>query len=267
MFDLKLWLDALAVMLLLGFGTWLLSLPLRNVSIVDSLWSLLQLAAVIVYARAALPESTRAMVVAVLTVLWSLRLALYIGWRNHGHGEDRRYQQIRRNNDPDFAIKSLYIVFGLQCVLAWVVSLPLLAALQSQNAFGLIDAVGVALWLIGMGFEVIGDAQLAAFRADAQNRGRVLNAGLWRYTRHPNYFGECCLWWGIYLLALGAGGWWAIASPLLMSFLLLKVSGVTLLERDIGERRPGYAEYVAATSAFFPWPPRRSSPTGSGVAR
>ena len=107
-----------------------------------------------------------------------------------------------------------------------MVSLPLLAALQSQNAFGLIDALGVALWLIGMGFEVIGDAQLAAFRADAQNRGRVLNTGLWRYTRHPNYFGECCLWWGIYLLALGAGGWWAIASPLLMSFLLLKVSGV-----------------------------------------
>ncbi|HMD58163.1 MAG TPA: DUF1295 domain-containing protein [Steroidobacteraceae bacterium] len=267
MFDLHLWLDALAVMLVLGFGTWLVSLPLRNVSIVDTLWSLLQLAAVIVYARAALPASPRAMVVAVLTLLWSLRLALYIGWRNHGHGEDRRYQQIRRNNDPGFAFKSLYIVFGLQCALAWVVSLPLLAALHSQVAFGLIDALGVALWLTGMSFEVIGDAQLAAFRGDAQNRGRVLNTGLWRYTRHPNYFGECCLWWGFYLLALGAGGWWAIASPLLMSLLLLKVSGVTLLERDIGERRPGYAEYVAATSAFFPWPPRRSTATGRGVAR
>jgi steroid 5-alpha reductase family enzyme len=267
MFDFKLWLDALAVMLALGFAAWLVSLPLRNVSIVDSLWSLLQLAAVIVYARGAHPAGPRAMVVAVLTLVWSQRLAIYITWRNRGHGEDRRYQQIRRNNDPGFAIKSLYIVFGLQCVLAWVVSLPLLAALQSRGALGLIDAMGVALWLLGMSFEVIGDAQLAAFRRDPQNHGRVLNTGLWRYTRHPNYFGECCLWWGIYLLALGAGGWWAIASPLLMSLLLLKVSGVTLLERDIGERRPEYAEYVAATSAFFPWPPRRRPATDNGVAR
>ncbi|HEX9138648.1 MAG TPA: DUF1295 domain-containing protein [Steroidobacteraceae bacterium] len=266
MFDLQLWLSALAAMLVLGFSTWLVSLPLRNVSIVDTLWSLLQLAAVIVYARAALPASPRALLVAVLTLLWSLRLAFYIGWRNLGHGEDRRYQQIRRNNDPGFVFKSLYIVFGLQCVLAWVVSLPLLAALRSQAPFGLVDALGAAVWLIGMGFEVIGDAQLAAFRGDPQSRGRVLNTGLWRYTRHPNYFGECCLWWGIYLLALGAGGWWAIASPLLMSLLLLKVSGVTLLERDIGERRPGYAEYVADTSAFFPWPPRRPAAAGKGAA-
>jgi steroid 5-alpha reductase family enzyme len=123
---------------------------------------------------------------------------------------------------------------------------------------GWLDALGLSLWLLGMFFEVVGDAQLARFKADPDNRGKVLNSGLWRYTRHPNYFGEFTLWWGFFCFALAAGGWWTVASPLLMSFLLLKVSGVAMLEKDIGERRPAYADYIRNTNAFFPGPPRSS---------
>ena len=193
-----------------------------------------------------------------LVGVWAVRLSAHITWRNHGHGEDRRYQQIRRNNDPGFAVKSLYIVFGLQALLAWVISLPLLAAATSTAPIGLLDAVGCALWLIGFVFEAGGDWQLARFTANPANAGKVMDRGFWGWTRHPNYFGDACAWWGLGVLGIAAGGWWSIPGPLLMTLLLLKVSGVTLLEKDIGERRPGYADYVRRTSAFLPRPPRRS---------
>jgi steroid 5-alpha reductase family enzyme len=147
-------------------------------------------------------------------------------------------------------------VFGLQAALAWVISLPLLAATGSTAPLGWLDAAGVALWLVGMIFEAGGDWQLARFKRDPANRGKVLDTGLWRYTRHPNYFGDFCVWWGFFLIALSAGGWWSIVGPLAMSFLLLKVSGVALLEKDIGERRPAYRDYIRRTNAFFPGPPR-----------
>jgi steroid 5-alpha reductase family enzyme len=153
----------------------------------------------------------------------------------------------------------LYIVFGLQAVLAGVIAVPLLAAVSGTAALGLLDAIGACLWLIGMFFEVVGDHQLARFKADADNRGKVLDKGLWRFTRHPNYFGEFAIWWGYFFFALAAGGWWAIFSPVLMSFLLLRVSGVALLERSISERRPEYVDYVRRTNAFFPGPPRVSA--------
>ena len=191
-----------------------------------------------------------------LVFLWSIRLAGYITWRNWGEGEDYRYQAIRRNNSPNFEFKSLYIVFGLQAGLAWFISLPLLAAMTSTAPMGVLDILGVALWIVGFVFESLGDLQLAQFRADAGNKGKVLRTGLWKFTRHPNYFGDFCIWWGFFLMALSAGGWWSILSPLMMSFLLLRVSGVAMLERDIGKRRPEYAEYVATTNAFFPGPPK-----------
>jgi len=147
-------------------------------------------------------------------------------------------------------------VFSLQAVLAAIVSLPLLASLASARPINLLDVLGAAAFITGMLFESVSDWQLARFKADARNRGHVLDTGLWRYTRHPNYFGEFCVWWGFYLMALGAGGWWTILSPMLMSLLLLKVSGVVLLEKDIGERRPPYRAYVARTNAFFPGPTR-----------
>jgi len=252
MFDLGLWFTALGALCIVAAGGWLLSLPLRNVSLVDSLWSLKFLLCGLVYAGLSAASGPRATLLLVLLALWALRLAGHITWRNRGHGEDRRYQAIRRNNEPGFAWKSLYIVFGLQAVLAWVISLPLLAAANSTRPLGLLDAVGAALWLLGFVFEAGGDLQLARFKADPANAGRVMDRGFWRYTRHPNYFGDFCVWWGFYALALSAGGWWSIAGPLLMSALLMKVSGVTLLEKDIGERRPAYADYIRRTPAFFP---------------
>jgi steroid 5-alpha reductase family enzyme len=252
MFDLTLWFTALGALCAVAVGGWLLSLPLRNVSLVDSLWSLKFLLCGLVYAGLSAASGPRAMLLLVLLALWALRLALHITWRNRGHGEDRRYQAIRRNNEPGFAWKSLYIVFGLQAVLAWVISLPLLAAANSSRPLGLLDLLGAGLWLLGFVFEAGGDLQLARFKADPANAGRVMDRGFWRYTRHPNYFGDFCVWWGFYALALSAGGWWSIAGPLLMSALLMKVSGVTLLEKDIGERRPAYADYIRRTPAFFP---------------
>lgn len=246
----------LAATLGLGIATWAVSLFKRDVSIVDSMWSVLIVAAGIAYAMLLPQASTRTMVAVALAVLWALRLSIYITWRNWGEAEDHRYQAIRRRNDPGFAIKSLYLVFALQAVLAWIVSMPLLVTASSPLPMNWLDAPGIALVLFGLVFEATGDAQLARFKADPANRGQVMDRGLWRYTRHPNYFGEFCVWWGFYLLAASAGGWWAIISPLLMSVLLLKVSGVGLLEKDIGERRPAYREYIAHTNAFFPGLPK-----------
>jgi steroid 5-alpha reductase family enzyme len=258
MFDLPLWLGGLAALAVFAAAGWLLSLPLRNVSIVDSLWSLMFLLAAAVYLAGQSSVGPRAWLVITLVAVWSIRLAAYITWRNHGKGEDFRYRRMRVDNDPGFAFKSLYIVFGLQAALAWAISLPLLAAIGSSAPLGWLDAVGAGLWLVGMVFEAGGDWQLARFRRDPASRGKVLDTGLWRYTRHPNYFGDFCVWWGLFLIALSAGGWWSVAGPLLMSFMLLRVSGVALLEKDIGERRPDYQAYIRRTNAFFPGPPRAS---------
>ncbi len=249
----------LAVLAAIGAGFWVHSVFRKDVSAVDSLWSLMFLIVTVGYALQVGIGEPRGWLVVVLVALWSLRLSAYITTRNHGEGEDHRYQQIRRNNEPGFWWKSLYIVFGLQALLAWLIAMPLAVAVGSDAPLGWLDVAGVALWLLGMVFEVLGDAQLARFKADPDNQGKVLDTGLWRYTRHPNYFGEFALWWGYYLLAVSAGGWWTIASPLLMSFLLLRVSGVALLEKDISERRPKYQDYIERTNAFFPGPPKRAA--------
>ncbi len=254
MFEFSLWADALAALGVVAVLGWLLSIPLRNVSIVDSLWSLMFLLAGVVYALGAAATGPRAMLVVALLALWAVRLSAYITWRNHGTGEDRRYQAIRNNHQPGFVWKSFFIVFALQALLAWLISLPLLAAINSGAPLGWLDYAGMALWLVGFIFEAGGDYQLYAFKSKPENSGKVMERGFWRYTRHPNYFGDFCIWWGFYLLAVGAGGWWSIPAPVLMSFLLLKVSGVVLLEKDISERRPGYREYVRRTNAFFPGP-------------
>lgn len=238
---------------------WAISVPRKDVSIVDSLWSLMFLLVALGYAWQLDAMGARTTLVLVLVAIWALRLSYYITKRNHGDGEDHRYQEIRANNQPAFWIKSLYIVFGLQALLAWLIAMPLAAAIGNDAPLGWLDVAGLALWCLGMVFEVGGDRQLARFKANPDNKGKVLDSGLWRYTRHPNYFGEFALWWGYYLIAVSAGGWWTIGSPLLMSFLLLRVSGVTLLEKDISERRPGYASYIKRTNAFFPGPPRTGS--------
>lgn len=247
---------ALLVILAVGIVSWLFSVIKKDVSFVDSLWPLFFLIAAAIFLLGAQPLSARGFLVFLLVAIWALRLSIYITARNWGEPEDYRYQAIRANNEPGFAIKSLYIVFGLQGVLAWLVALPLLPAITSDAALTWLDVGAAALWLVGFVFEAGGDYQLAQFKARDDSRGRVLDTGLWRYTRHPNYFGEFCMWWSFYLFAVASGGWWSIASPLLMSFLLLKVSGVAMLEATIGTRRPEYADYIRSTNAFFPGPRR-----------
>ena len=237
---------------------WLASLVRRDVSLIDRVWSLMFVSAALVYAHCVQPMPARTWLVMVPLWAWALRLSLHITVRNWGHGEDRRYQKIRREHEPGFAIKSLYIVFAPQAVLAWIISLPLLGILLGREAPGWRELAGVCLWLAGFGIETVADRQLMRFRADPANRGEVMDRGLWRYSRHPNYFGECCLWWGFDLMALAAGAWWAIIAPVLMTVLLLRVSGVSLLEQDIADRRPAYRDYVSRTSAFFLRPPRRA---------
>jgi steroid 5-alpha reductase family enzyme len=264
MIDGQAYLWSLLAILTLSLLFWLVSLVKRDVSVVDSAWSLLFLSGLAAYIAASPAHGPRTLLIAALVAVWAVRLSTYITWRNWGEGEDRRYQAMRRKHDPGFALKSIVLVFGLQGLLAWVIALPLVAAVAGTGSLQALDYAGVALWTLGMLFEAIGDYQLARFKAQPQNRGKVMDQGLWRYTRHPNYFGECCIWWGFYLLALAAGGWWTLLSPVIMTFLLLRVSGVTLLERDIGQRRPDYRDYVQRTSAFFPRPPR---PVNGSVSR
>jgi steroid 5-alpha reductase family enzyme len=266
MFDSNSFLSGFGVILTLASATWCVSLLKRDVSIVDSLWPLLFLAAAATYAGRVPQSGPRTTLVVVLAGLWALRLAGYLTWRNWGEPEDRRYQQIRRRNQPHFAFKSLYLIFGLQGTLAWIISLPLLAAIAGPRDVNALDYAGVALWGVGFGFEAVADWQLARFKSVPANRGQVMDQGLWRYTRHPNYFGDCCTWWGFYLIAFAAGGWWSVGGPIVMSFLLLRVSGVALLEKDISERRPAYRDYILRTNAFLPGPRKRPA-DGIGEAR
>jgi steroid 5-alpha reductase family enzyme len=261
MFSFSIYLQGLVAMLIAVVAVWVLSLSKRDVSIVDSAWSLLFVLGAWAYGAASggaggVSDDRRILVLA-LVGIWALRLAGYITWRNWGHPEDARYQAIRARNQPNFEFKSLYLVFLLQAVLAWLISLPLFGALRSAAPLNGFDAAGAALWLTGFIFEAGGDWQLTRFKANPANKGGVMDRGFWRYTRHPNYFGDFCVWWGFYLIAVGAGAWWSIAGPLIMSLLLMKVSGVTLLEKDIGQRRPKYADYIRRTNAFFPGPPKR----------
>jgi steroid 5-alpha reductase family enzyme len=247
------YLSGLAVVAALAVVTWVVSIQKKDASIVDSLWSILFLAAATAYLLRQDQPSERALLMWVLVTIWALRLAIYITVRNWGEEEDRRYQAIRRRNQP-FAVKSLYIVFLLQGILASVVSLPLLAIASGKQALALLDYVGTGIIVFGVVFEAIGDWQLSRFKAKPENKSRVMQTGLWRHTRHPNYFGESCVWWGFYLLALAAGGWWTVVGPLLMTVMLLKVSGVALLEKDIAKRRPEYQRYIEQTNAFIPGP-------------
>ena len=238
---------------------WMLSVRLRNASIADVCWGLGFVLLTWLYCFLSPALTPRSWLVAALVTLWGTRLAVHIYRRNHGKGEDRRYQAMRASQGPAFWWHSLFTVFWLQGALLWCVSLPLLAAVRAAHPAALtaVDGLGVVWFAIGFGFEVVGDYQLERFRARPANRGKVLDSGLWRYTRHPNYFGDATTWWGLYAIAVSTpGGWLTILSPLLMTLLLLRVSGVTLLEKGLKASKPGYRAYVARTPAFFPWFPR-----------
>lgn len=257
MFILEHYSLTLLPLMLLAFLGWLYSLKCDNVTIVDTLWGMFFLTATLFsFVFFAFPNS-RSYLILTLVLIWSSRLSIYLHIRNHNKPEDLRYKAIRDRNQPNFRIKSLYLVFLLQAVLAWFISLPLYVSIQSESPLNLFDWVGLALWIIGMCFQVAGDLQLSRFKANPENKGKVLREGVWRYTRHPNYFGESCIWFAYGLIGLGAGVWWAIISPVIMTYLLVKVTGAALLEASIVERNPDYRNYMKTTNRFLPWFPKR----------
>lgn len=250
---------ALLVIMALMILLWLVSLRLENSSIVDIFWGAGFVISAWVY-FALTPDGflLRKLLVAGLVTVWGLRLSIHILLRNWGKPEDFRYQKWRKEAGEKWWWQSFLRVFLLQGMLLWVISVPLLAAQWSQAPAHLtaFDLLGAAVWLVGFYFEAAGDAQLARFKADPANKGKILDSGVWKYTRHPNYFGDSAQWWGYFLIAAAAGGGWTIFSPILMTLFLLRVSGVALLEKTL-ETRPGYREYIRKTSAFVPWFPRK----------
>ena len=246
--------------------TWLISLALKNASIVDIVWGLgFVLVAWVVRIRVDDGLPARQWLLVGMTTLWGLRLAIHLWRRNHGQGEDFRYRAMRKRWGARFPFVSLFTVFLLQGTLMWIVSLPVqVGQVDPTPGLGLIALAGVAVWMCGLFFETVGDAQLAAFKRNPANAGLVMNTGLWRYTRHPNYFGDACVWWGIGLVAIEtATAWWTLIGPLVMTVFLVRVSGVALLERSLTKRKPGYEQYVAETSAFIPRRPKRTDSVSS----
>lgn len=248
---------ALGAVLTMGTLLWLLSLRLGDASIVDTFWGPFFLLQAAIYAVLR-PDGFegRQFLVLALVAIWSIRLATHISARHAGKGEDSRYAKWREQHGGAWPVRSLFQVFWLQALLAWIIGAPILAAMSSPAGWGLLDGIGLALWVIGFGFEAVGDYQLTAFTRDADNNGTTMRFGLWRFTRHPNYFGDAAQWWGLWLIATAAGGTWTIFAPAIMTFLLVRVSGIGLLERTIAKRRAGYDEYMRTTSAFIPMPPR-----------
>lgn len=251
----------LSGLLLLGllFLLWLLSLALKNASIADIFWGPGFIAITWWNAWQIGLEflTIRQVLLLSLVTIWGLRLAAHIFSRNHSRPEDFRYAAWREKYGKNWWWYSFIHVFLLQGTLLWIISIPLIASMNEQNGESLWSLVPLAcaIWGLGFYFEVVGDMQLAKFKSDPANQGKIMTTGLWKYTRHPNYFGDAVQWWGFYLLAVSMGAGWTIFSPLLMTFLLVRVSGVALLEKTL-QARPGYAEYARRTNAFLPWRPR-----------
>ena len=254
-------LNALAIAGIM-FLLWLVSLRMKDASIVDIFWGLgFVVVAWVTFAMGL--QHGRAVILVALTSLWGIRLSTYLAWRNHGRGEDPRYGAMREHRGESFWWVSLFTVFILQGAVMWVVSLPVQVGQFDESPITVVAYAGIAVWSIGFFFEAVGDYQLARFKL-AEPKQPVLDHGLWRYTRHPNYFGNAMIWWGIFLVAVSMSTVWLIISPLLMTFLLLKVSGVALLERDLSGRSEEYRQYMKRTSSFIPWPPSGSRPNKSG---
>jgi steroid 5-alpha reductase family enzyme len=253
------WLHSFVPIAALSCLAWVLCTLRRNAGLVDIFWPGFFLVAGGYDMWRYRHGSAASLVMAALLIAWALRLSVHLAIRNWHAPEDRRYAEMRSRHQPGFAWKSLVLVFGLQAVLAWIVSAPLAVGLAGRQSLGPRWIIGLLLAVSGLVIEACADQQLRAFkRRDPQHRA-VLDTGLWRYSRHPNYFGEFCLWWGLFAMAVRADSIWILVSPLLMTVLLLRVSGVTLLEKDMADRRPAYRDYVARTPVFFPWKPASST--------
>ncbi|MEZ5198343.1 MAG: DUF1295 domain-containing protein [Bacteroidales bacterium] len=239
---------------------WLWSIVIKNVSIVDIFWGLGFVAVNAFYVFMSGEMTARKILILILVTIWGLRLAIYLAARNIGKGEDFRYQQFRRNYGAKrYWWFSYFQTFLLQGALIMIVSLPLLGISASQPSGNLnfLDTMGILVWIIGFIFEAGGDFQMAVFKRDPRNKGKVLNTGFWKYTRHPNYFGDSVVWWAFAIISMAAGAYWQIVGSLVMTFLLLKVSGVSLLEKTLKDTKPEYQEYIQKTNSFFPWFPKK----------
>jgi len=239
---------------------WIISVIIKNVSIVDLFWGFGFVLTNVFYFISTDGLGLRKVILLILVSIWGFRLTGYLSWRNIGKGEDYRYKQFRRKyGENRYWWISFFQTFLLQGILMWLISAPLLGAQyhgQEKNP-GILDYAGIAFWITGFIFETIGDYQLARFKADPSNKGKVLSSGLWRYTRHPNYFGDSAVWWGYGFLCLGAGSIWPVLGSILMTALIIKVSGVALLEKNLVDKKPEYREYIEKTSAFIPWFPKK----------
>ena len=251
----------LAIVLVAMSCLWIVSVVVKDSSIVDPCWGL----GFVVIAWSTIWQTgwqdLRDGLLVVLVTLWGLRLSGYLYLRNHNKGEDRRYAAMRHKHGSSFWWVSFLTVFMLQAVLMWFISLTFQSGMfhSGLSEIGFVGGLGVVVWVVGFAFESIGDFQMAQFKSNPDNAGKVMNRGLWRYTRHPNYFGDFCVWWGLFLIAFNAHSWWTFVCPALMSFFLMKVSGVAMLESDIADRRPDYDAYKKTTIAFFPMPVSRQS--------
>lgn len=237
---------------------WTGALVRRDASLVDRFWGP---GFVLVAAFWAVTAPAPNWGVVALVALWGLRLGAYLTWRNWGQGEDKRYAAMRAKAPRRFPWTSLVTVFWLQAAILWLIAQPLAVAVRAGDgalSWGHpLALLGLAVWLAGFAFESVADGQMARFKRDPANKGKVFDRGLWRYSRHPNYFGEILVWWGLWLVAASAGGWWSVFAPILLTALLVKVSGVTLLEKDLAASKPAYAAYRQTTNALIPGPPRR----------
>lgn len=241
---------------------WLTSIPLRDVSIIDMFFAVILSAIALVSYGLADGFPTRKQLVLALVLAWALRITLHLLRRNWGHGEDPRYTKLRSwaATERAFHWLSLKKVFTLQGVVLWFASLPVQFAMfaPEPTELGWLAWLGASLWLLGFLCEAIADHQLTVFRAEVSNRGTVLNTGLWRYSRHPNYFGELCVWWGIFLIACeNPLGWLTVVGPLVYSYLVVNVTGQRTLDKKLAREKPGYAQYMASTSGLVPLPSRR----------
>jgi steroid 5-alpha reductase family enzyme len=256
----QIYLQAFAVIMIMMTLLWIVSVIIKNVSIVDLFWGFGFVLVSWFYFLNCDGNEIRKIIIELLVTVWGLRLSGYLTWRNHGKGEDFRYRQFRQNyGEKRYWWISFFQTFLLQGVLMWLISAPLLGAQyhgQDKNLH-VLDWIGIIFWIIGFAFEAGGDWQLAVFKSGPENRGKVLDKGFWRYTRHPNYFGDSSVWWGFGFLCLAAGSWLPALGSVLMTLLIIKVSGVALLEKSLKEQKPQYKEYVERTSAFFPWFPKK----------
>jgi steroid 5-alpha reductase family enzyme len=246
--------------MILMISLWLISIFIKNVSIVDLFWGFGFVLTAGFYFLRTDGFEPRKIILLTLAAIWGLRLSVYLAWRNLGKGEDFRYRQFRKHyGENRYWWISFFQTFLLQGVLMWLISAPLLGAqfYGKNHPLGILDIIAITFWIIGFSFETGGDFQLALFKAEPLNKGKVLDKGFWRYTRHPNYFGDSSVWWGYGFFCLASGSYLPILGSLLMTALIIKVSGVALLEKSLTEQKPQYKEYIRKTSAFIPWFPKK----------